>query len=59
MRYGAWPNGIRPRLRFFAMRVLCYLLSVDYAQGILVIGRKKTAANGAALPGNAAQELQH
>ncbi|MGA3195733.1 MAG: class I SAM-dependent methyltransferase [Terriglobales bacterium] len=41
VRYGAWPKGIRPRLRFLAMRVLCYLLSVDYAQGIVVIGKKK------------------
>jgi SAM-dependent methyltransferase len=37
---GPWPTGIRKRLRLFAMRGLCYLLSVDYAQGILVIGKK-------------------
>jgi len=41
VRYGAWPRGITRRLRFLAMRVLCYLLNVDYAQGILIIGRKK------------------
>jgi hypothetical protein len=29
-------------LRFLAMRVLCYLLSVDYAQGLIMIGRKKS-----------------
>lgn len=40
VRYGAWPTGITPRLRFFTMRALCYLQSVDYAQGIMVIGRK-------------------
>ncbi len=40
VRYGAWPKGL-PRLRFFAMRVLCYLLSVDYAQGLVVIGKRK------------------
>jgi len=43
VRYGAWPKGL-PRLRFLAMRILCYLLSVDYAQGIVVIGKKKTPA---------------
>ncbi len=41
VRYGAWPRGVRARLRFFAMRALCYLLSVDYAHGILVIGKKQ------------------
>ena len=46
VRYGAWPRGIAPRLRFFAMRSLCYLLSVDYAQGIVVIGKKRSAAQG-------------
>ncbi len=43
VRYGAWPKGIRERTRFFAMRAMCYLLSVDYAHGIMVIGKKKTA----------------
>jgi hypothetical protein len=43
VRYGAWPNGLA-RLRFLAMRILCYLLSVDYAQGIVVIGKRKTPA---------------
>jgi SAM-dependent methyltransferase len=43
VRYGAWPKGI-PWLRFVAMRVLCYLLSVDYAHGIVVIGKKKALA---------------
>jgi SAM-dependent methyltransferase len=37
---GPWPNGIRKRIRLFVMRGLCYLLSVDYAHGILVIGKK-------------------
>jgi len=41
VRYGAWPKGV-PMLRFLAMRVLCYLLSVDYAQGLIMIGRKKS-----------------
>jgi len=40
VRYGAWPKGLS-KLRFLAMRVLCYLLSVDYAQGLIMIGRKK------------------
>jgi methyltransferase family protein len=39
VRYGAWPKGL-PWLRFMAMRVLCYLLSVDYAHGIVVVGKK-------------------
>jgi SAM-dependent methyltransferase len=42
VRYGAWPKGI-PWLRFFAMRILCYLLSVDYAHGLVVIGKRKAA----------------
>ena len=47
VRYGAWPGGVRPRLRFFAVRALCYLLSVDYAQGIVVVGTKiKTRKDG-------------
>ena len=46
VRYGAWPRGVRPRLRFFAMRALCYLLSVDYAHGIVVIGKKKPGVEG-------------
>jgi SAM-dependent methyltransferase len=41
VRYGAWPEGFL-RLRFLAMRILCYLLSVDYAHGIVVIGKKET-----------------
>jgi predicted SAM-dependent methyltransferase len=44
VRHGAWPRGLRPRLRFFATRVLCYLLNVDYAHGIVVIGKKKHQA---------------
>ena len=47
VRYGAWPKGI-PRLRFLAMRVLCYLLSVDYAHGIVVIGKKKAPVDSSA-----------
>jgi SAM-dependent methyltransferase len=39
IRYGAWPKGL-PRLRFMTMRLLCYLMSVDYAQGLLMIGKK-------------------
>jgi SAM-dependent methyltransferase len=39
VRYGAWPNGL-PWVRFMAMRTLCYLMSVDYAQGLLMIGKK-------------------
>jgi SAM-dependent methyltransferase len=41
---GPWPKGIRRRMRLFVMRGLCYLLSVDYAHGILVIGKKTTRA---------------
>jgi SAM-dependent methyltransferase len=40
VRYGAWPKGL-PRLRFWVMRILCYFLSVDYAHGIVLIGKKK------------------
>jgi SAM-dependent methyltransferase len=43
--HGAWPRGVRKRLRLFAMRGLCYLLSTDYAHGIVVIGKKKTATS--------------
>jgi SAM-dependent methyltransferase len=42
VRYGAWPTGL-PWLRFLAMRLLCYLLSVDYANGLVVIGKRKVA----------------
>jgi hypothetical protein len=42
--HGPWSKGIRRRLRLFAMRGLCYLLAVDYAHGIVVIGKKKTPA---------------
>jgi SAM-dependent methyltransferase len=42
--HGPWPRGIRKRLRLFLMRVLCYLLTVDYAHGIVVIGKKRTLA---------------
>ena len=41
---GPWPKGIRKRMRLFVMRGLCYLLSVDYAHGILVIGKKTRPA---------------
>jgi SAM-dependent methyltransferase len=44
VRYGAWPKGIRQRLRFVANRVLCYLLNTDYAHGLLVIGKKNLMA---------------
>jgi SAM-dependent methyltransferase len=43
VRYGAWPRRVFDRLRFFCMRVLTYLQSVDYAQGLLVIGKKFVA----------------
>jgi len=46
--HGAWPKGIRKRLRLLAMRALCYLLGVDYAHGIVVIGKKKDAVKIAA-----------
>ncbi len=39
--HGPWPRGIRKRLRLFIMRALCYVLSVDYAHCIAVIGRSK------------------
>lgn len=41
IRYGPWPKGLA-WMRFMTMRVLCYLLSVDYAQGLVVIGKKKS-----------------
>jgi len=41
--HGPWPSGIRKRLRLLSMRGLCYLLSVDYAHCIAVIGRSKMA----------------
>ncbi len=50
VRYGAWPRGVRPRLRFFAMRALVYLLSVDYAHGIMVIGKNKLSAENRGQP---------
>ena len=37
---GPWPRRIWPRARLLIMRALCYVLSVDYAQGIVVIGTK-------------------
>jgi hypothetical protein len=48
IRYGAWPTGL-PWLRFFAMRTLCYLLSVDYAHGIVMIGKKNVTRDVSAL----------
>lgn len=39
IRYGAWPKGLA-WMRFLIMRILCYFLSVDYAHGIVVIGKK-------------------
>jgi len=42
VRLGSPPKGIRPRVRFFLQKVLCYLLGVDYAHGIIVVGRKKS-----------------
>jgi SAM-dependent methyltransferase len=41
--HGPWPKGIRRRLRLLTMRGLCYLLSVDYAHCIAIIGKSKTA----------------
>lgn len=38
--HGPWPRGIRKRLRVFVMRGLCYLLTVDYAHCIALIGKK-------------------
>jgi SAM-dependent methyltransferase len=40
--HGPWPKGMRKRLRLFVMRALCYVLSVDYAHGLVVIGKKKS-----------------
>ncbi len=42
---GPRPRGIRPRVRFFLQRALCYLLGVDYAHAIIVVGRKKALAD--------------
>lgn len=42
IRYGAWPKGLG-RLRFLANRALCYILGVDYANGLIVIGKKKAS----------------
>lgn len=39
VRLGEAPTGWSRRARFFAQRALCYLLSVDYAHGLLVIGK--------------------
>jgi 2-polyprenyl-3-methyl-5-hydroxy-6-metoxy-1,4-benzoquinol methylase len=41
---GPWPKSLRKRMRLFVMRGPCYLLSVDYAHGILVIGKKTRPA---------------
>ena len=43
VRYGAWPRQVLDRLKFFCMRALTYLQGVDYAQGLLVIGKKPLA----------------
>ncbi len=42
--HGPWPKGTRKQLRLLAMRGLCYLLGVDYAHGIVVIGKRKAQA---------------
>jgi hypothetical protein len=33
--------SVSQRLRLLSQRVLCYLLAVDYADGLLVIGTRK------------------
>lgn len=38
VQLGPAPRGVAARLRSLAQRVLCHLLSVDYAHGLLVVG---------------------
>jgi hypothetical protein len=38
---GNRPTGMRARARALASKVICYLLSVDYAHGLLVISQRK------------------
>jgi hypothetical protein len=45
-------RGVAPRLRSLARRVLCYLLGVDHAHGLLVIGTKNGAPAGAKRTGS-------
>jgi len=42
--HGPWPKGIRKRMRLFAMRGLCYLMSVDYAHCFALIGKSVAPA---------------
>lgn len=39
-RFSERPKNFRDRVRFFIQKLLCYLLGVDYANGIVVIGNK-------------------
>jgi hypothetical protein len=48
--HGPWPKGIGKRLRLFINRGLCYILGVDYAHGIVVIGRKKVTLEDGGRP---------
>lgn len=43
VKLGPPPRGLARRARFTAKRALCYLLDVDYAEGLLVIGRRASA----------------
>jgi SAM-dependent methyltransferase len=40
VRFGPAAPSLPQRLRFLSQRVLCYLLAVDYADGLLVIGTR-------------------
>ena len=48
--HGPWPKGIGKRLRLFINRGLCYILGVDYAHGIVVIGKKKVTLEDGGRP---------
>ncbi len=39
---GNRPTGLRARARAFVRKTLCYLLSVDYANGLLVLAKRST-----------------
>jgi hypothetical protein len=42
-KLGKPPTGLASWVRFFIQRILCYFLSVDYAQGLLVIGKFRSS----------------
>jgi SAM-dependent methyltransferase len=48
--HGPWPKGIAKRVRLLLNRGLCYILGVDYAHGIVVIGTKKSVPESTGQP---------